>query len=149
MANIGSQFMDDMNVNNSEPDDNDIIIDDIPQCNSDMLQNNNKENENNINFAMDTNTNSLYHGEYAKGLTDNLFDLLDMSIRKWLEDPSIWLECFKDSMENNQSKILHFYPILLNELNQKIKNHYLSQFDNINANKHLAFLQTKLMFTMY
>eukprot|EP01083_Nonionella_stella_P221262 790681_1 len=52
-------------------------------------------------------------------------------------------------MEKDANKMFHFYPILLNELKQKIKDKYLNEFENINAKKHLADLHNKTVLTLY
>eukprot|EP01084_Bolivina_argentea_P165449 287439_1 len=56
---------------------------------------------------------------------------------------------FEQSMQNDANKMFHFYPILLNELKQKIKDKYLNEFENINAKKHLADLHNKTVLTLY
>ena len=138
-------------------DDDDVVIEDMStnKSNADALKSStdsndtDKENQNTSNRLAPTSSTS-YHGEYHKALTDALIAFLDSAFKKHMESPyASWLKYFEKSMEKDVNKILHFYPILLHELKSKIQHHYLSEFDRIEAAKHLSYLQNKLALTFY
>lgn len=113
------------------------------ECNNDKPDG---QNENISNIL----TTSNYHGEYHKALIDTLTRLLDGAFKKYLFSPySTWLPLFEGSMKENSNKIMHFYPILLEELKTKISDHYLQEFEQIDAAQHLAYLQQKMAMTFY
>ena len=127
-----------------------------PEQKDDQIENNqssNKENTNTLNIPQETQSltpTPSYHGEYHKALIDTLTILLDDTFKKYLESPySTWLPLFEKSMKNEANKILYFYPILLKELKQKIKQNYLNKFEQIEAAKHLSLLHNKITMTLY